>query len=126
MALARGLAISKVGTHFKVKSPGFMDLSVENIGRHCVSVTHYYEQNGDLCQDPEIVFWMCPLDGEWYPIEWTTPQFMMLGNLCGGYQKVIWLDDKSESWTKARVKAQASLAAFANTWATNLGRQGFK
>ena len=127
MAQARDIDLTQAGAHFKVKSPGFMDLCIENIGRNCISVTHYYEQNGDLCQDPEIVFHVSPIHhGDWYPIEWTTPQFMMFGKVGGGYQKVLWLDDKAESWTKANVKAQARLAAFANTWSTNLGRQGFK
>ena len=47
-------------THFK--APGFMDLVIEAIGEYTrdgkayplLSIAHYYEQNGDLCPDPEM------------------------------------------------------------------------
>lgn len=117
--------LNEIGTHFKVESSGFMDLVVEVIGENQVSVTHYYEQNGDLCQDPEIVFWTCPIDGNWYPIEWTTPAFMIFGRIGGGYQKVLWINKEQTGWEKGLPQAQAELAKFANQWSTNLRRQGF-
>lgn len=125
MATTRGADLAQIGIHFRAKSGGFMDLVVETIGRNCISIAHYYTQNGDRCQDPEIVFWMCPLDGNWYPIEWTMPQFMLWGRVGGGYRKVLWLDADGAAWEKADVRAQAELAAFANQWSTNLRRQGF-
>ena len=63
MAAARGVDLSQPAQRFRVKSSGFMDLVVETIGRNCVSVAHYYTQNGDLIQDPEIVFWNWGYDG---------------------------------------------------------------
>lgn len=48
---------------------GFMDLVVEPVpmldnvnGRPCeaVSLAHYFKQNGDLCQDPEMVVLVYP------------------------------------------------------------------
>ena len=125
MAETRGADLGTVGTHWRAKSGAFMDLVVETIGRNCISIAHYYIQNGDMCQDPEIVFWMCPLDGNWYPIEWTTPPFMLFGKVGGGYDKVLWLDPDGTVWEKANVRAQAGLAKFANQWSTNLRRQGF-
>lgn len=41
-------------TYMKFESPGFMRLVVESIGKDEISLAHYYEQNGDLMQDPEI------------------------------------------------------------------------
>ena len=35
---------------------GFMTLSLDKIGSNSVAMAHYYEQNGDLMVDPEIVF----------------------------------------------------------------------
>ena len=62
----RPLAELEVGDHFKLKSGGFMDLSVEVLpdceetGGKLVSMCHYFEQNGDLCQDPEMVVRLFP------------------------------------------------------------------
>ncbi|MDB8735242.1 MULTISPECIES: DUF6908 domain-containing protein [Ruminococcus] len=35
---------------------GFMTLSLDKIGSNSVAMAHYYDQNGDLMVDPEIVF----------------------------------------------------------------------
>lgn len=51
------------------QSGGYMDLVVEPVplpdavqGRSChaVSLAHYFKQNGDLCQDPEMVVLVTP------------------------------------------------------------------
>ena len=34
----------------------FMPVVVEQVGKNQLSIAHYYEQNGDLMADPEIVF----------------------------------------------------------------------
>ena len=34
----------------------FMPVVVEQVGENQLSIAHYYEQNGDLMADPEIVF----------------------------------------------------------------------
>lgn len=45
----------------RLEAPGFMDLTVEVLprcpetGAMVLSLVHYFEQNGDLCQDPEMV-----------------------------------------------------------------------
>ncbi len=46
---------------YRLRTPGFMDLVVEVLpqceetGATVLSLAHYFEQNGDLCQDPEMV-----------------------------------------------------------------------
>src|SRR5690349_5579060 len=47
--------------HVRLECKGFMPLVVEAIGPGprglpMVSVAHYYEQNGDLMKDPDMVF----------------------------------------------------------------------
>ncbi len=48
------------GRSYRLRAPGFMDLVVEVLpqdpetGAMVLSLAHYYEQNGDLCQDPEM------------------------------------------------------------------------
>jgi len=45
---------------YRLRAPGFMDLvievlpSCEETGGMVLSLVHYFEQNGDLCQDPEM------------------------------------------------------------------------
>ena len=73
MAKDRNVDLSQPETHFRVESGGFMDLVVENVGLNQISVAHYYEQNGDLCQDPEVVF-LVGCDGEWYAVHQQSPE----------------------------------------------------
>ena len=48
------------GRSYRLHAPGFMDLVVEVLpqdeeaGAMVLSLCHYFEQNGDLCQDPEM------------------------------------------------------------------------
>ncbi len=48
------------GRSYRLRAPGFMDLVVEVLpqdpetGAMVLSLAHYFEQNGDLCQDPEM------------------------------------------------------------------------
>lgn len=124
MAKTRHIDLSQPEAFFRVASGGFMDLTVENIGPNQISVAHYYEQNGDLCQDPEIVF-LVGCDGEWYPVEWTTPQVMLMGRVMGGYRRYVEIDAEKGSWIRADLRGQRDLAIFANKWADNLKMQGF-
>lgn len=125
MAKARDVDLGQPGAHFRAESPSYMDLVVESVGVNQVSVTHYYEQSGDLCQDPEIIF-LVGCDGEWYAIEWTTPPVMLMGRVMGGYRRYVEIDAANGSWKRANRKGQRDLAIFANNWADNLRMQGFK
>ncbi len=48
------------GRSYRLRAQGFMDLVVEVLpqdqetGAMVLSLAHYFEQNGDLCQDPEM------------------------------------------------------------------------
>lgn len=44
----------------KLKSEGFMDLSVNLLEDNRISITHYYEQNGDLVPDPDMEITIYP------------------------------------------------------------------
>ena len=39
----------------KIANPPFMPLSIERHGK-MITVTHYFEQNGDLVADPDVEF----------------------------------------------------------------------
>ncbi len=51
---------------YRLRAPGFMDLVVEVLpedpeaGAMVLSLAHYFEQNGDLCQDPEMTVRVFP------------------------------------------------------------------
>ena len=58
--LARPLGDLPDEAVFRLRAPGFMDLVVEILprcrqtGAVVLSLAHYFELNGDLCQDPEM------------------------------------------------------------------------
>lgn len=115
IAKRHGLDLTAAQGSLTLNMAGYDCLSIEKIAPHLVSVTHYFEQNGDLVQDPEIVFWIGP-DGLWYASEIT--------QVYGGWKKLIWLQN-AESWEKADLRGQADAASFGNTWARNIKAQGW-
>ncbi len=104
--------------------PGYMPLSVEDIGRsgegnRLVSLCHYGEQNGDLMRDPDIVFMFHDLpDGPAAePVSFRNDYMA----IC---QEVYNYDDAGKR-THIRSKLKAELKSFSRTWFSNLRQQGF-
>lgn len=40
--------------YMKLRASGYMDLVIERVGEDRISLSHYYEQNGDLMADPDM------------------------------------------------------------------------
>ena len=98
------------------RSGHFMAVSVEIIGSSglgpLVSVAHYYEQNGDLMRDPDVVF-LIGADRHVYPISFRQDNLGI--NLESAYvEDGVW---------KVRVKMQAQLCSFCTQWMRNVDDQ---
>lgn len=52
-SIAEGMLTNRY-SYMKLRAPGFMDLVVERIWSNRISLSHYYEQNGDLMADPDM------------------------------------------------------------------------
>jgi len=110
----------KVGDHRKWDNASgtVMAACVEIIGRTglgpLVSVAHYYEQNGDLMRDPDVVF-VIGADQHVYPISYRQDGL-------GIDQEAAVVEDGQ--W-KVRTKMQADLAKFASQWMRNIAEQQF-
>jgi hypothetical protein len=105
--------------HIRIEVECFMPLVVERLGWFgprglpLVSVAHYFEQNGDLCKDPEMTFEVMP-DGSLDPISfemWT-----------GIYWVALWKDG-DEVMVKPKMRKEHR--AFARSWNQNIAEQGF-
>lgn len=54
------------GRIYRLCSQGYMDLVIEKLspspthGATLISVAHYFERDGDLCQDPEVILRVFP------------------------------------------------------------------
>jgi hypothetical protein len=94
--------------------PHFDRLCVEKIAAMQVSVAHYFEQNGDLVADPDIVFFLDATG--WIPIE-ITQVF--------GYQRVAFLRPDGTRIIAALPHDQLAVAIFADDWAQNIHDQGW-
>jgi hypothetical protein len=94
-----------------LKSGGFMDLVIEKLGKDHYSFTHYFEQNGDLCPDPDMEIHVFP---EMKMAEALTIQDQF------GYRCVY------PEPNKVNLMAKKHLNDFLNTWLRNLLQQGFK
>lgn len=96
--------------YLKLKSTGFMDLVIERISPEEISLAHYYEQNGDLCQDPEVTLRI-------YPESQMAEALTFQNHI---YFQRVYLDDN-----RVNVKLKKSLNSFANQWLSVLKQQGF-
>ena len=92
----------------------FMPLVVEKLATYDMGTTfslcHYFKQNGDLCQDPEMVFIRLN-DGAVIP--------MMFQQYPGIYQESIVYNN---GW-KIKKRMQSDHAQFANMWLKNIKEQ---
>ncbi|MDB5312970.1 MAG: uncharacterized protein JWO38_7172 [Gemmataceae bacterium] len=97
---------------------GFMPLCIEYLGTGprglpMVSVTHYYEQAGDLMSDPDMTF---EVDGAaWLPVSFQQDSI-------GLYQEVV-VQEGDRLVVDDRL--DKALREFAAVWDTNLQSQGF-
>jgi len=94
-------------------SPSFVPVSVECIGPNTFSVCHYVEQNGDLCADPEVVFFR-DSSGDFFPIEFKQ-------DLLGVYQQFATVHEGQI--TKYSPRAQRDCASFCHLWMHNIKAQ---
>ena len=93
--------------HTKIESSGFMPLIIERQHNRLV-IAHYYEQNGDLIADPDLVLSLAGAD-LWIPIELQTP-----------YSYTSALSDSSDGLDRTTIRG---LVRFTNFWAVNLNMQ---
>lgn len=98
--------------HLRIENPPFLPLVIERHGASA-SVTHYFEQNGDLIPDPDMEFTITNHE-EWFPV---ATQFAT-----GHYRRAIYFEDDKKLISKNELRSQIQ---FANMWAKNLIEQGF-
>lgn len=104
----------------KSLSSGYMDLVLEALPHwdnyqgkagYALSMVHYFEQNGDLCQDPEMVILIHPEQRMVEALTWQSAMPPV-------YQEVY----PSEGMVDLRAKKEQN--AFLRTWLNNLIEQG--
>lgn len=102
-----------IGTYLKLRQPHYDPLVIEKIAVNRVSVAHYYELNGDLCPDPDLVFVI--FGGKWYAIECS--QILGYTNAAAGY------DEKGN--LMVNLKLHHELTEFAETCADDMRGAGW-
>lgn len=111
-----GVDLTQQGSSIRLDLPGFDRLCIEVISPQAVSVAHYFEMNGDLVPEPDIVFFVDEW-GEWLPIEIT--QSMT------GWKRVVEFNETGDKIMRYQSDEQADIAAFAEMWAQNITDQGW-
>lgn len=119
--------------HLKIINEPFMPLTIERIGEQIItpvgaglpfSLCHYYEQNGDLMQDPEMCFVVVDHRQQDQALQQASiyPYMFRQANL-GIYEESIIIEN--DRLSKRYEKMQAEHALFANQWLKNIKGQGF-
>ena len=116
LAQKHGVELSQVGVYFCLNLPGTERLYVETISARRISVAHYFEMNGDLVPDPDVVFFITD-KGDWAPIG-ITQSF-------GGWRSYVKMRMDGNGIEAYDREGQADLADFADVWAQNLADQGW-
>lgn len=96
--------------YLKLKSAGFMDLTIEKIAQNRIALTHYYELNGDLVPDPEI-----------------TVKIHLDKGLAEAdtYQDTYSYQEIYPEEGKVNLKLKKDINSFLSQWLDNLKVQGF-
>lgn len=97
----------------RIKCAPFMPLTIERHGSR-VTLTHYFEQNGDLIPDPDMEFEIIA-DHIWFPV---AIQFAT-----GAYRRAMEIHDGKKVVNPREVREQIK---FSHLWAQNLIDQGFQ
>lgn len=120
--------------HLKIVNEPFIPLTIERIGEGIItpfgsgvqySLCHYYEQNGDLMQDPEMCFVVTATVNtvnEALGDVKIIPYLFQQANLAI-YQESIIIEDNRLA--KVIRRMQADHTRFANQWLANIKGQGF-
>ena len=106
-----GVDFTQTAAQIRLDMPHYDRLCIENIGFKRISVAHYFESNGDLVAEPDIVFFMDDEQG-WLPIEIT--QSMT------GWASYVEMSDDGMTILQCVEYKQIDLARFAETWAQNI------
>lgn len=119
--------------HLKLYAEGFMPLVIERLEDNILtplgvgvtySLCHYYEQNGDLMRDPEMVFIVVDNRNEENNIESVhiIPQLFLLDNI-GLYEESVSIENGQIK--SIRKHWQEQQCSFANFWLPNIAQEGF-
>lgn len=107
--------LPEIPEYVKSKVPGLMDLNLDLLSRDndiiTVALSHYYERNGDLIADPDMVI----------RIDTNTETVEALS-----YQDTYIYREVYENGNRVDVKAKKELNEFVLQWLTNLIDQGHK
>lgn len=119
------------GQHLKIINEPFMPLTIERMdviyweNGILISLCHYYEQNGDLMQDPEMCFVVVDQrEQEQTAFEkvMIVPYLYQQANL-GIYEESMTFKDNVVNHRDSNMQMQHVI--FANQWLKNIEAQGF-
>ena len=103
-------------------SKTFMAVSVEHLQDTDLgpifSISHYYEQNGDLMADPDMTFLQSSTDGRVYPLSFRQDGGIPIN------QESVTLTEDGTSFTY-RPRMQRDHATFAGQWMANIKQQQY-
>jgi len=111
------------GTVYRFRAAGFMDLVVEVLpqdpgtGAMVLSLCHYFELNGDLCQDPEMVVRVFPRRGDRPGLV----EALVFQQAIPPIYQVVYPEPG-----KVAPRLKQELNAFLATWLRNLKAQGHR
>jgi len=112
----------------RIEVPGFMQLCVESVGTgprgfEQISICHYFEQGGDLVQDPDLVVEVIPDARGMVPPDVAEWGIVSIQHPYGPVVRACWADESGRVMVNERLVRD--IREFARTWDHNIREQGF-
>jgi uncharacterized protein YqiB (DUF1249 family) len=101
--------------YLKIENHPYMSLTIEKVDENIISLCHYYEQNGDLMRDPEMVIKIYP--------ERKMVESLNFRNDGAGIDQYVYKKVNDFVVCSQQVKNEQN--KFLRQWLDNLKKQGF-
>mgnify|MGYP000488094553 CR=1 FL=1 len=114
------LCDNSANIYLKLEQKGYMPLVLERHEPYVISLSHYYQQNGDLMADPDVTFLLRPpVDNQQLLL---FPLTYRLDGL-GLDQELASLNDQRDQILSFKSRSMADVAQLCNQWAINIQAQ---
>jgi hypothetical protein len=93
----------------------FMRVAIDCLAQGLFAVAHRFEQNGDLCPDPDVEFYVSP-SGDVFPTA--------IDQFAAPYKRYVEVVEGGGTWRwTGAERGQADLVEFCNMWMKNIEDQ---
>ena len=108
--------------YLRLELENYLPLVIERHEPHVISLSHYYEQNGDLMSNPDVTFLINKHQSELVDEIILCPLTITQSSM-GSYREVAFLNSQRDNLKSFKPRSMQDLTQFCDIWATNIQAQ---